>query len=254
MNEAKPIKWPGSKTCLLKHLLPLPEHTSYVEVFGGSLALFAAKPRSKVEVVNDINEDLVTFYRVTQYHPEALEKEMGHQLNSRQMLQDYLKQPGLTDVQRASRFWLRNMISFGAGGESFGVSHEPGNGGVQMKSEGQLAKMNALHKRLQGVSVERLSWEHCLKLYDRPAVLFFLDPPYVGGMQRPYAAWTSEDMATFAQRVKELKANWIVTVGDTPAMRELWAFGDQQPVQRARVITAKASQSFGELIVRKRAA
>ena len=68
------LRWPGRKTRMLKHRLPLiPEHVCYCEPFAGSLALLLAKPRSQVEIVNDMNGDLVALYRNLQYHlPELL--------------------------------------------------------------------------------------------------------------------------------------------------------------------------------------
>ena len=71
------ISWAGGKRRLLKHLLPLiPPHTTYCEVFGGGLALFCAKPPSPAEIINDINGDLVAFYRNCKKHCGALLKEM----------------------------------------------------------------------------------------------------------------------------------------------------------------------------------
>jgi hypothetical protein len=51
----------------------LPEHTHYVEPFAGSLAVLLAKPRSKMETVNDLDQDLMTFWRVLRDRPDELE-------------------------------------------------------------------------------------------------------------------------------------------------------------------------------------
>ena len=68
-----PIKWFGGKGQMTKKLLPLiPEHVTYVEVFGGGASLLFAKPPSKVEVYNDLNSGLVNFFRVLA--AEELEK------------------------------------------------------------------------------------------------------------------------------------------------------------------------------------
>ena len=61
--------WIGGKRRLAKHILPLlPEHTCYVEPCAGAAAILFMKDQSKVEVLNDINLDLVTLYRVVQHH------------------------------------------------------------------------------------------------------------------------------------------------------------------------------------------
>ena len=117
-RRARPvIAWPGGKTRMLKHLLPLiPPHTLYCEVFGGGLALLLAKSQSEVEVINDINGDLVSFYRTCKYHLDPLLDELDLVTNSRQDFQDYLAQPGLTEIQRAARWFIRNKLSFGGMG------------------------------------------------------------------------------------------------------------------------------------------
>ena len=74
MNPIKPaIRWAGGKRLLAKYILPhvLP-HECYVEPFSGGLAVMLAKPRSRMEVVNDIDGDLVTFYRCVRFHQEPL--------------------------------------------------------------------------------------------------------------------------------------------------------------------------------------
>ena len=50
----------------------LPAHQHYVEPFAGSLAVLLAKPRSKMETVNDLDGDLMTFWRVLRDRPEDL--------------------------------------------------------------------------------------------------------------------------------------------------------------------------------------
>ena len=112
-ERVKPIlKWPGGKTRLLPKILPLiPPHKCYCEPFAGGLAVLLAKERSEEEVVNDLNGTLVALYRNVQYHMPALLDEIEFALNARQNLHDYTKQPGLTEIQRAARWFVRNRIS-----------------------------------------------------------------------------------------------------------------------------------------------
>jgi len=115
--KVKPvIKWPGGKTRLLKHLLPLPPHTCFVEAFAGGAALLLAKQPSPVEVLNDLNGDLINLYRQLKYHAEAVIAELQWMPFSRELMREWIANPGLTEIQRAAR-WIRcNSISFGGGG------------------------------------------------------------------------------------------------------------------------------------------
>lgn len=69
--KARPlIPWPGGKRRLSKQLFPLfPTHSCYVEPFAGAAGmLFEREKPAKVEVLNDVNRDLVSLYRVVQHH------------------------------------------------------------------------------------------------------------------------------------------------------------------------------------------
>jgi DNA adenine methylase len=60
-----PIKWVGGKKNLSKKLISLmPEHYCYVEPFAGGLWVLFGKNKSKVEVINDVDKNLITFYSV----------------------------------------------------------------------------------------------------------------------------------------------------------------------------------------------
>ena len=60
-----PLRWIGGKVYVIKNILPLlPEHHTYIEVHAGGAALLFAKKPSAVEVYNDIDGDIVAFFRL----------------------------------------------------------------------------------------------------------------------------------------------------------------------------------------------
>lgn len=224
----KPIlRWPGGKRRLLKHILPLIRpHKTYVEGFAGGLALLLAKERSPAEIVNDIDGDLVNLYRHAQYHLDALIAEVEWTTHSRQNLSDLIQQPGLTGLQQAARFLMRNRMSFGGYGSTYAVTRD-----AQASRSAVLEALRALNSRLDKVSVENLPYERLLALYDGPKTLWFLDPPYTSGETGLYPVWTAQQMATFASAVADLRGDWIVTVNDSPANRALFRRHNITPVE-----------------------
>lgn len=59
------FRYIGGKKDIAKVLVPyMPEHTIYVEPFMGSAAMFYSKPRSKSDILNDMNEDITNLFKV----------------------------------------------------------------------------------------------------------------------------------------------------------------------------------------------
>ena len=251
MTIKPPLRWPGGKTRLLSELMTLIRpHTIFVEAFAGGAALTLAKEPSKVEVINDINGELVNLYRHAQFHIDALVTEVEFTLNSRLDLEALIEQPGLTGLQQAARYLLRNRLSFGGGGSSFAVSKQ-----AQPSRSAVLEKLRALNARLDKVAVENLPYERLFKNYDSPGTLWFCDPPYTVGEVDTYAAWDQERMAGFAAAVAALQGDWIVTVNDTPENRALFKGHQIQPIvtnSGAVNRRTRPDATFGELIIRRR--
>ena len=102
-------------------------HECYVEVFAGGGALYFLRPQpAPVEVLNDINGDLVTLYRVVQNHLEEFVRQFKWALSSRQIFewQKMTRPETLTDIQRAARFFYLQHHAFGGkvSGQSFGTA------------------------------------------------------------------------------------------------------------------------------------
>ncbi len=125
-----PLVYVGGKSILAKQIIDLiPKHTVYVEVFAGAGWVFFKKELSKSEVLNDLDSDLVSFYRVLQSHLEEFLKQFKWLLQSREWFEDWKEQleaRGLTDIQKAARYYYLQRLCFGGKvkGRTFGVSPE----------------------------------------------------------------------------------------------------------------------------------
>jgi DNA adenine methylase len=244
------VSWPGGKSRLLKHILPLiPEHTCYAEPFSGGLAVLLAKPRSEVEVINDLNGDLITFYRCVRFHADVLLTELEFVLHSREEFHDFRAQPGLTDIQRAARWYYRNKECFGgADMRSFGVrvSSSMGSRAARMDA------IRALNVRLDKVCIEHLDWTRVVDLYDRPSSFFFIDPPYTECGATMYEGWTNTDVQILRDRIAKIRGQWMVTLNDTPAILAIFKGCKILPVTRPLGINGKGNaggRSYKELII-----
>lgn len=220
VQVAPMVRWVGGKRRLAPHILPLfPDHSCYVEPFAGAAALFFLKEPVKVEVLNDVNGDLVTLYRVVQHHLEEFVKHFKWALASREIYKWLQITPveTLTDIQRAARFFYLQSLGFGGKveGRTFGTATTSKAALNLLRLEEQLS---AVHLRLHQVFIERLEWSACLQRYDRPHSLFYMDPPYwsTTGYGVDFGLEQYDQMA---ELMGSMKGKAVVSVNDIPEMR-----------------------------------
>lgn len=218
------VPWVGGKRRLAKRILPVfPAHECYVEPFAGGAALFFLKEPSDVEVLNDINGELINLYRVVKHHLEEFVRQFKWALISRQLYGWLKKTPEetLTDIQRAARFYYIQKMSFGGkvANQTFGTATTAAPRLNLLRIEEELS---AAHLRLSRTYIEHLAWDECIRRYDRPHTLFYLDPPY-WGTEGYGVDFGLEQYALMADLAKSIKGRMIVSVNDIPAMRQAFA-------------------------------
>ena len=217
------IPWMGGKRRLADRLIPLfPPHECYVEVFAGGAALYFMRPQpAPVEVLNDINGDLVTLYRVVQNHLEEFVRQFKWALSSRQIFewQKMTHPDTLTDIQRAARFFYLQQHAFGGkvSGQTFGTA-TTGPAFNLLRIEENLS---AAWQRLSGTYVENLPWLKCAEKYDRAHTFHYMDPPYwqTEGYGVGFEFEQYELMADFMRRCK---GKVIVSINDHPDIRRVF--------------------------------
>ena len=183
------LPWYGGKQYLVDRLIPLiPPHRIYVEVFGGGAALLLNKPPSPVEVYNDINGDLVNFFRVLR-DPEKFELLhrrlllTPHSRAEHRYACEHYRDEGLDEVERAALFWTATHQSInGITGGSWSRTTWQSRRGMALKTSAWLGVIEGLPEvaeRLMSVTVECLDFQRVIEAFDHPETFFYLDPPYL---------------------------------------------------------------------------
>ena len=117
-----PLVYVGGKSILSKQIISMiPEHKIYCEVFAGAGWVFFKKEPSKSEIINDLDSDLISFYRVLQNHLEEFLRQYKWLLQSREWFNDWKDQldgRGLTDIQKAARYYYLQRLCFGGKAEA----------------------------------------------------------------------------------------------------------------------------------------
>lgn len=246
-----PFAYIGGKSRLAKQIISIiPEHKTYCEVFSGAAWIFFKKVPSPVEVLNDLDSDLITFYRVVQNHLEEFLRQFKWLLNSREWFQDWkdqLEVRGLTDIQRSARYYYIQRLAFGGKvrNRTYGVQIDrpaPRINLLRIEEE-----MSAVHLRLAHVRIENLSWQDLIKRYDRPDTFFYCDPPYHGCPDYKHNL-VLEDYKAIAETLSAIKGKFILSINDHPAMREVFKDFKMQPVSLLYSVGSKPVEGK-ELII-----
>ncbi|MBV9848755.1 MAG: DNA adenine methylase [Armatimonadetes bacterium] len=226
-----PFKWVGGKSRLRKYIIGLlPDHTCYLEIFSGAAWVLFGKPPSDVEIINDIDQNLVTFFRVVKEKPEELIASFEWDLVSRAEFERLaeLDPSTLTDVERAHRFYY--LIMAGWGGElnypRFQTSITDGGHGNRLIGALKTLRerLQPVHDRLRTVIVENLDWRECLDRYDRVGVVMYVDPPYPGNKcNYAHNMRNWEQHHALAERLRQTKCRWILSSYDIPEMHNLFS-------------------------------
>ncbi len=220
-----PLAYIGGKSRLADTIIRMmPDHQAYCEVFAGAAWIFFRKPPSKYEIINDLDSDLVVFYRVLQNHLEEFLKQFKWMLASREWFEDWKKQQvagGLTDIQRAARYYYLQRLSFGGRvrGRIFGVGpmRRPRINLLRIEEE-----LSEVYLRLAGVTVENLPWQEFIKRYDRDETFFYLDPPYFKAPFYNFNLVTVEEYTELADVLAGMKSAWLLSINDLPEMRKVF--------------------------------
>jgi len=244
--------WMGGKSKLAGQIISaIPDHGCYVEVFGGAANILFAKPPSKTEVLNDINGDLVSLFRVVKYHRREFLRQLQYLTHSRREFNDCKAQRGLTDCQRAARFYLILKAAFGGKGGTDSFHFGYGTTGRARFNRLSMAAMNRCHKRLAGVVIEQLDFADLIRRYDRMYTLFYCDPPYLE--TSGYTADFGFDRhRQLAELLKTIKGKYLLSINDHPTIRRLYAGQTIRPVKTTYTISRDkfaAAKQRGELLI-----
>jgi len=182
--------WYGGKYSHLNWLLPLlPQTTHYCEPFGGSAAVLVNREPSLVETYNDIDGEVVNFFRVLRDQKDALIEAIGLTPFSREEFRlAVATQDGtLSDLERARRFFVRaRQVRTGlAQTASEGrwancvLTSRAGMAGAVSRWLGSVEGLSEIAQRLLRVQIESDAAINVIQRYDSPDTLFYCDPPYV---------------------------------------------------------------------------
>lgn len=199
MSLPAPFQWFGGKTHLREFILPhLSGGKVYVEPFCGSANIFFAKDPHPVEVLNDLNDEIVNFFRVLQNR--GLFRRFVHRVRwtpySLAELREAIrirKERVPDPVERAWAMFVIGSQAINGKAESEGnwsrtfiptigrtnSLRNDGMGQVNSRWKRRIALLEAWRNRLLMAQIDSRPALQVIEYWDSPDTVFYLDPPYV---------------------------------------------------------------------------
>lgn len=242
MTDLKPpVSYFGSKAALAERIAAvLPEHVHYVEPFAGSFAVLFGKRPSPMETANDLDGNLMTFWRMLRDRPAELERLCAFTPHSRAEYEAAFDLTG-DDLERARKVWV--LLTQGRGGhlppKRGGWRHYQDPRGSAASMPGYLStyigRMPGAVERLRNVSLECRPAADIIERYGRhEGVLLYCDPPYLAsvrtlnngrgrGPDYAHELRTDDEHRELAASLRAARAAVVLSGYDSPLYAGLYA-------------------------------
>lgn len=219
MKPTPPLSYYGGKQKMLRHILPLiPPHEVYVEPFAGGAAVFWAKRPARLEVLNDTNTLVYSFYKAARLCPQALITRLEATLYSRHEYRAALAvrhKPHATTLERAVAFFVLTQQGFCGLIGSWGFGKQP-RAPLGVRYTNKIAALRAAALRLRTAQVECMDAIACIRRYDQPGAFMFIDPPYYNSNCGHYGGYTEADFVALLEALRTVQAQWMLTCYPNP--------------------------------------
>jgi DNA adenine methylase len=183
-----PINWFGGKYYMAKNIVDLfPSHKLFVEVFGGAAHILFKKQPSEIEVYNDIDSGLYSFFKILR------DKEKVQILKEKLDLTPYSREEFYNcrdtwkyekdEIEKVRKWYTCVMQSFSSNFSTWSHSKSESRRGMSQAVSQWLGKIENnipdAVERLKLVQIENMDFKDLIRKYDNTNTLFYLDPPYI---------------------------------------------------------------------------
>lgn len=185
------LKYPGAKNRLAPWICEyIPDHKVYLEPYFGSGAIFFNKVPARIETLNDLDGNVVNYFKVIREN----QRELAYQLECTPYSRDeYYRacesDPEDTDIEKARKFAVRCWQGFGCSNlyrNGFRSSQQSRSPHTTKEWRGLPERLAAAHERILNAQIENLPAAELIRRYDTEDVFMYVDPPYLHGTRKNY--------------------------------------------------------------------
>ena len=215
-----PVTYYGGKQTMLKYIMPLiPDHRVYDEPFFGGGAVFFAKKEAKCELINDVNDRGINFYKVYQTRAEELRQLVNESMLSRKQHElargIYQSPNGYSDIEKAWSFWFLGNTSFN--GDFYGnikFSRSENRSYTYLSNSKRQLVNPKLIKRLEKTQIDNRDALLVIPMMDQPLTFHYIDPPYMNTDQGHYSGYSWIDFGRLLLLLGTIKGKFLLSCYD----------------------------------------
>ncbi len=247
------LRYPGGKFYGAKHILPLcrTDHKNYIEPFVGGGSIFLGKePAIKLNWLNDLDSDLINFYKVVQNEKtrqellQMLRNEEAHKVRHKEILNIEPQ----NNIEKAFKYFYLNRTSFS------GIMKNPRWGyllGSSVTPDRWKDIINPVSEKLKGAKLTNLDFRKVLNRFkDDTSTLIYLDPPYFKASKSIYKhEFSKQDHLDLVKILKTTKAKFILSYENCPEIRELYNWAKIKEIKFRYYMSEARRQNGNEVII-----
>lgn len=225
------LRYYGGKWNLAPWIIShFPPHSNYVEPCGGAASVLLQKPRSPLETYNDLDGNVVNFFRVLRDQPDELIRRIRLTPWARGEYEIFIE-PTDDPVEKARRFFAGSYMSFNgstlADDRLSGWRHSTSNESRSTTANDlQNTELDLVANRFIGVQIEKREYSFVIEHYDSDETLCYFDPPYVSetrAMPKRYLyEWTNKQHVEAATLLRSCAGYVVVSGYACPLYSELY--------------------------------
>ena len=218
MKRLYVCRYAGGLWYVLKHIYPLiPEHKVFVDVFAGLGLVLLNKKRSKLEVLNDIDDNIYNLFVVLRENFDEFARQFSWLIYSRKQHQEFKKQykkdrlTSLPPVKRAIAYFYLLNTAISSLDSGFRIAKDRYTRTLSVFDDKVVSeRLEKVRRRLKNVLIEKLDFRDCIKKYDSHDTFFFCDPPYMVDKKVYEFDMSEEDHRDLADLLRNIKGKFML--------------------------------------------
>jgi DNA adenine methylase len=241
------FRYPGGKHYAINILQPFweaVEHDEYREPFVGGGSVFFNKPKSKINILNDLDEELISVYKCVSdiKTREALIKLVSREIATPERWKEVFAMVPKNNIEMAFKYYYLNRTSFSGKLVSPSWGYRPKR---SLPPERWSERLSPCGEKLKNTEIKNLDFTKIIGRNSEHKTLIYVDPPYFLPPKRKHYrhGFDYSDHIRLSESLKKTKHKFFLTYDDAPEIREIYSWAKIYPTKFFYRVENSATQN-----------